>query len=96
MVEELLRSMKQLPGLEGPLKADIIDDGDAVCAWTGARLGAVLFPTAETLGDVRRVADGRPEGLTLIINPQWTTQGQLVSGEGGGGAASARPAGRGT
>lgn len=59
MVEELLRGLKQLPGLEGPLAARILDDGDAVAAWEGSRLAAVLFPTAETLGEVRRIADAR-------------------------------------
>lgn len=59
MVEELLRGLKQLPGLEGPLSAKVIDDGDAVAAWEGARLAAVLFPTGETLGDVKRIAEAR-------------------------------------
>ncbi len=57
MVEELLRGLKQLPGLDGPLSARVIDDGDAVAAWEGPRLAAVLFPTGETLGDVRRIAE---------------------------------------
>lgn len=59
MVEELLRGLKQLPGLEGPLVARILDDGDAVAAWEGGKLAAVLFPTAETLGEVRRIAEAR-------------------------------------
>ncbi|PRW56761.1 AAA+-type ATPase (ISS) [Chlorella sorokiniana] len=79
MVEELLRGLKQLPGLEGPLSAKVIDDGDAVAAWEGPRLAAVLFPTGETLGDVRRIAEARKDGLVLIINPQWVTEGNVVS-----------------
>lgn len=79
MVEELLRQLKQLRALEGPLAARILDDGDAVAAWEGAGLAAVLFPTAETLGEVRRIAEARRDGLVLIINPQYTTEGQLVS-----------------
>lgn len=79
MVEELLRGLKQLPGLEGPLSAKVIDDGDAVAAWEGPRLAAVLFPTGETLRDVRRIADARKDGLVLIINPQWVTEGNVVS-----------------
>jgi len=59
MVEELLRELKKLPGLEGPLSARILDDGDAVAAWEGKRLAAVLFPTAETLGEVRKIAEAR-------------------------------------
>lgn len=35
LVEQLLRSLKQLEGLKGPLKAEIWDDGDAVGAWYG-------------------------------------------------------------
>lgn len=59
MVEELLKSLKKLPGLEGPLSARILDDGDAVAAWEGARLACVLFPTGETLAEVRKIADAR-------------------------------------
>lgn len=59
MVEELLKALKALPGLEGPLSARILDDGDAVAAWEGARLAAVLFPTGETLGEVRKIAEAR-------------------------------------
>lgn len=79
MVEELLRELKKLPGLEGPLSARILDDGDAVAAWEGKNLAAVLFPTAETLGEVRKIADARPNGLTIIINPQWRLDGNVVS-----------------
>lgn len=59
MVEEVLRAVKQLPGLEGPLSARLLDDGDAVAAWEGPRLAAVLFPTAETLGEVKKIAEAR-------------------------------------
>lgn len=79
MVEELLRELKKLPGLEGPLSARILDDGDAVAAWEGKSLAAVLFPTAETLGEVRKIAEARGDGLVLIVNPQWRTEGNVVS-----------------
>lgn len=62
MVEELLRELKKLPGLEGRLSARILDDGDAVAAWEGGALAAVLFPTAETLGEVRKIAEARRSG----------------------------------
>ncbi|KAI3428320.1 hypothetical protein D9Q98_006700 [Chlorella vulgaris] len=78
MVEELLRELKKEPGLEGPLSARIIEDGDAVAAWEGRSLAAVLFPTGETLKEVRKVADARKDGLVLIINPQWNN-GNVVS-----------------
>ena len=79
MVERLLRQLKQVPGLEGPLSAKIIDDADAVGAWVGDNLAVVLFPTAETLGEVRKIAESHSNGLVIIVNPQYTTQGQIVS-----------------
>lgn len=30
-----------------------------VAAWEGSKLAAVLFPTGETLGEVRKIADAR-------------------------------------
>jgi hypothetical protein len=85
MVEEMLRRVRAAePGLRGGLTPDIWDDGDAVGAWTGAPrsgLSCVLFPTAQTLGRLRALADksdaDRPAGgeqaraLTVIVNPQW-------------------------
>lgn len=79
MVEDLLTQMKNLPGLEGPLSGKIIDDADAVGAWTGDTLGLVLFPTAETVGELRKIAEARKNGLVIIANPQWTTSGQVIS-----------------
>ncbi len=60
MVESLLRGLKQAPELQGPLGSELLDAGDAVAAWTGANLAAVLFPTAETLRQARalRLARG--------------------------------------
>lgn len=52
MVEQLLLALRQKPGLEGGLSARILDDGDAVGAWEGKALAAVLFPTPETLKEV--------------------------------------------
>jgi hypothetical protein len=43
----------QFEGLQGPLGAEMWDQGDAVGAWSGAQLGAVLFPTADILDKVR-------------------------------------------
>lgn len=85
MVEELLRELKKEPGLEGPLSARIIEDGDAVAAWEGRSLAAVLFPTGETLKEVRKVADARKDGLVLIINPQVGGAGLVGVGLGLGG-----------
>ena len=77
MVADLLRQLRKQPGLEGSLKPALLDEADAVGAWTGANLSAVLFPTAETLGDVRKIAE--KTGVMLLVNPQYTTRGQVVS-----------------
>lgn len=83
MVEGMLKTLKQEYSLTGPIGTSILDTGDAVGAWTGANLAAVLFPTAETLSSVRSIAEARPEGLTMLVNPQWQ-DGQLVSDFGWG------------
>lgn len=53
MVESLLRGLKKDEALQGPLSARILDQGDAVGAWTSPRLAAILFPTPETLKQAR-------------------------------------------
>lgn len=80
MVESILRAVKQAEGLQGPLAANIWDQGDAVGAWTGKNLACVLFPTAATLDRLNKLSTGRdaPE-LVIIVNPQWETRGNLVS-----------------
>lgn len=50
LVEQLLRRVKQLPGLEGPLNAEVLDEGDAVGAWTSKNIATILFPTPGTYG----------------------------------------------
>ena len=52
MVETLLKKLKVQPGLEGRMNAEILDDGDAVGAWSSDKILAVIFPTAETLNKV--------------------------------------------
>ncbi|KAL4527499.1 hypothetical protein Ndes2526A_g08718 [Nannochloris sp. 'desiccata'] len=79
MIERLLRQLKKLPGLEGPLSATLLDDADAVGAWVGDNLALVVFPTAETLNKVRKLAEERPNALFILVNPQWTTEGQVIS-----------------
>lgn len=64
--------------------------GDCVGAWQSERLGAVLFPTAESMPDLRRIDDALSgERLTLVINPQWQIQGQVISDFGIGRARKA-------
>ncbi len=79
----MLKTLKQEYSLTGPIACEVLDQGDAVGAWTSANLAAILFPTAETLKGVRRIAEQRPEGLTVLVNPQWQG-GQLVSDFGWG------------
>ena len=56
---------------------------DAVCAYDSPKLACVVFPTAETLKQLDALAcrkDKVKGGLTIIVNPQWTTRGsQLIS-----------------
>ena len=57
--------------LQGPLQASIWDQGDAVGAWIGDRLLAVVFPTPETLPQVLilpiiALLVTRPSGVNTI------------------------------
>ena len=52
MVESILKGLKGMTELQGPLQASIWDQGDAVGAWLGDKLIAVVFPTPETLPQV--------------------------------------------
>lgn len=52
MVESILKGLKGMTELQGPLQASIWDQGDAVGAWIGDKLMAVVFPTPETLPQV--------------------------------------------
>jgi hypothetical protein len=78
MVEDLLVQLKSLPELQGKLSARIVDDADAVGAWQGENLSLVLFPTAETIGELKKIA-GTTNELTVIANPQWNTEGNVIS-----------------
>ncbi|KAF8073061.1 hypothetical protein HT031_000722 [Scenedesmus sp. PABB004] len=78
LVEGLLKQLKQIDELRGPLDVQIWDQGDAVGAWFGDKLAAVLFPTADVYEQLKALAerDPAPE-LLLIVNPQWELQGNL-------------------
>ena len=52
MVESIIRGLKGVSDLQGPLQASIWDQGDAVGAWIGDKIVAVVFPTPETLPQV--------------------------------------------
>ncbi len=74
----------QAEGLQGPLSAEIWDQGDCVAAWTGAKIVAVLFPSAATMDRLKALvnsSEGGPE-LLLVFNPQWETRG-LMFGQSG-------------
>ena len=68
VVESILRTLKQADGLQGPLSAEIWDQGDAVAAWTGAKLAAILFPTAATIERVRYLGFSNWQTLVLESN----------------------------
>jgi hypothetical protein len=78
LVEQILRGLKETEGLKGPLGGEIWDDGDAVGAWAGDNLAAVLFPTAPTLERLQKLTDAGPK-LVVIVNPQWEVQAGLTS-----------------
>ena len=84
MVEAILKQLKQIDGLQGPLAAEIWDQGDAVGAWYGDKLGAIVFPNATTLPRIQQLAGNSPEPeLLIMFNPQqlqdWEIQGTWVS-----------------
>ena len=80
MVEALLLSLKSVQGLEGRITAEFLDETDCVGAWQSEKLSAVLFPTAETIPSLQRIDDALSgRRLSLIINPQWQLNGQVVS-----------------
>lgn len=70
----------QVCGLQGRLAAEWLNETDCVGAWQSEQLAAVLFPTADSLGELRNIQlDGLDRRLMLVINPQWSTSGQIVS-----------------
>lgn len=56
MVEKILLRLKQESSLQGSLRSEILDQGDAVGAWQSPKLAAVLFPTSETLDQVMKIS----------------------------------------
>ncbi len=66
--------------VQGRMGAEWLDETDCVGSWQNERLAAVIFPTADTLTKVRQLARVKgPHRLMLLINPQWQTDGQVVS-----------------
>ena len=62
------------------MSAEWLDESDCVGAWQNENMAAVLFPTAATLPQVRQLTRVKgPQRLTLVINPQWQMDGQIVS-----------------
>ena len=80
MIESLLRILKSAPGLQGRITAEFLDETDCVGAWQSEKLSAVVFPTAETIPSLQRIDNALSgERLSLIINPQWQLNGQVIS-----------------
>jgi hypothetical protein len=59
--------------------AEWLDRSDFVGAWRSERLAAVLFPTGDTLTQLRHLDAERGDRLVLVINPQWQPEGQIIS-----------------
>lgn len=76
MVEQLLGSVSRSLQMDGEFKGKVLDDGDAVAAWTNGSVEAVLFPTGDTLNAIEKRAENKE--LVLLVNPQWRT-GQVIS-----------------
>mmetsp|Transcript_21078 Transcript_21078/g.66789 ORF Transcript_21078/g.66789 Transcript_21078/m.66789 type:complete len:252 (-) Transcript_21078:83-838(-) len=77
MVQDLLKGLKQDDRRSGPLGSRILDEGDAVGAWEGDKMSAVLFPTGQALKDLKEISSDASK-LVMIVNPQWQG-GQVVS-----------------
>ncbi|RMZ52265.1 hypothetical protein APUTEX25_001655, partial [Auxenochlorella protothecoides] len=80
LIEALLRRLKKHPDLAGRLTPRWLDEPDCVALWRSPRLAAAMFVTADTLHEMQAQ---RPEPggklLLLFINPQWQSEGQVVS-----------------
>lgn len=60
LIEGVLRGLRQASGLQGGLNSEIWDQGDAIGAWMGAMLAAVIFPTPDVLRKVRLASNSVP------------------------------------
>ena len=76
MVESILKGLKGMPQLQGPLQASIWDQGDAVGAWIGDKLVAVVFPTPETLPQVC----SKPTQCLVVSNSRQAVIRSLTGG----------------
>lgn len=76
MLETLLRGVRAGMDSADPMRAEIIDDSDAIASWSNDAIAAVVFPTPDALAKVEALAQGKR--LALIVNPQWTG-GQVIS-----------------
>lgn len=66
--------------LQGRLEAEWLDETDCVGAWQSQSMAAVVLPTANTLDRLREIDAAAGGGrLMLVFNPQWQTDGQIVS-----------------
>ena len=80
MIESLLLILKNVDGLEGRITAEFLDEVDCIGAWQSEKLAAVVFPTADTIPSLQRIDDALSgKRLTMIINPQWQLNGQVIS-----------------
>lgn len=93
MTERMLVELRRVANLDGRLSPSILDEADAVGCWSSTKIVCVLFPTAETLPTVIERADALDEGaIVVLVNPQYTTSGQVVSDFGWGSSKRAAEA----
>jgi len=78
MMQDLLLRLKKEDGLQGSLRTETWDDGDAVGCWKSPNLALMLFLTGETLKKAKQLAEETEDRLLLMVNPQWQG-GQLLS-----------------
>lgn len=86
LLEGTIRDVKRKPLLQGSMNAQWLDEMERIGMWQNEAMAAVVFPSAETLPELRRL-DAEQQRLLLIFNPQWQTTGQLVSDFGFGRSA---------
>lgn len=74
--------------LEGPEEREVtssrLDDGldsepVGLLRSDDNRYIAVVFPTADVVDDIRELAETNRDSTILLVNPQWTMQGNIIS-----------------
>ena len=77
LVERMLGILKKVEGLQGRLDASVLDSAEGTAAWASPSLACIQLPTAETLKACEAYAVERDarNGLTVLVNPEWSLDG---------------------